>query len=233
MSFELLRASVIAAFIEGYKTPEAAPFSPAHYPNQSFTEPSGERWIRVTIQPGETIPASIGATLTRTLGFLFIQVFIPVGQGSQPANEIADKISAFLNLTQLTPALGQDITFNTVSLEHVRDTAQWSEWLASCKFRHDTIASPQQNIVLFQEPPYSPGVTRLIGGTATDLDGIDVSGWKINSFVLTYANDNSIAATGTRYRVYYLRSMVGVEPENAPSLIISDDEPTKVFELLA
>lgn len=86
---------------------------------------------------------------------------------------------------------------------------------------------------LYSSAPFAPaGVINLIGGGVTALDGFNVTGWAVNSFVLTYATDNSPAATGKRFRVYFFRDMVGIEVENTPSLIVSDDEPTKVFELI-
>lgn len=82
--------------------------------------------------------------------------------------------------------------------------------------------------------PYAPsGLDNLIGGGGNDLDGVDVSHWAVNSFVFTFVTDNTPGATGKRFRVYYFRAMVGTELEDGPSLIVSDDDPTKVFELLA
>lgn len=230
MSFELLRSAVTGMFIEGYKI-TGNPFSPASYPNQPFVEPTSERWIRFSIQTGTTIPASIGQTMSRTPGVLYIQIFIPTGQGSLPANQIADKIASFVNFAQLTPAIGHDITFELVSLSFTQDVDPWSEWLASCQFRYDVFQN--FNLGIIHPATYTPNISNLIGGTLTDLDGIDITDWMDGSFALTNALDNSLAATGKRFRVYQLRSMQGIEAQDCPSLIISDSNDTKVFELLS
>lgn len=82
--------------------------------------------------------------------------------------------------------------------------------------------------------PLAPrGLTGLVGGTATDLDKIDVSALLSDTFIFTNLNDNSGAGTGKRFRVYLFRDMVGTETEDAPSLIVSDEDSTKVFEQLS
>lgn len=58
-----------------------------------FQQPEGERWCRMNLLAGESNQAEMGAVKThRNLGVMMVQIFIPLGEGTKPATDLADFI---------------------------------------------------------------------------------------------------------------------------------------------
>jgi len=74
------------------------------YPNdRTFDKPEGERWARVEVLPGKSGQVSLGENKRfRNPGLLVVSVFVPGGEGTNLAYDIADLIddeTAFRNVT--------------------------------------------------------------------------------------------------------------------------------------
>lgn len=80
--------------------------------------------------------------------------------------------------------------------------------------------------------PYAPRGLQTLEGVSDSLEAVDVSNWLTDSFVFTKVDDTN-GGTGDRFRVYFFRDNAGAETMNAPILITSSNDPTKVFELIA
>lgn len=136
MSSEILRIAIVTAFKNGYKTGLNS-FSPVQYQNQAFTEPEAALWTRFSLIEDGTAPTSIGKNQRRTIGILNLQVFVPKGSGTKPANEVKDKVASFLDYLEISPASGHTIIFDTTKIRFVQESERWGEHLVSCNFRYD------------------------------------------------------------------------------------------------
>lgn len=75
------------------------------WPDQKFTVPNDENWVRFTCQEndgGQASTGSPGSNLFRQFGIVTIQVFQPQGQGSKGARTLAASILTALKGAQTT-----------------------------------------------------------------------------------------------------------------------------------
>lgn len=76
---------------------------PIQYPNVRFSRPSSGRYLRLTVQIGETVQATVGTVVprTRTIGVATVEVFGPVEGGMGQVVTDADVVAAaFFNQTR-------------------------------------------------------------------------------------------------------------------------------------
>lgn len=65
--------------------------TPISWPNRDFTPPVSQEWVRFSVVPADAFKIEIGSgnNQTRTVGLVFVQVFVPVGSGDGRAGELA------------------------------------------------------------------------------------------------------------------------------------------------
>ena len=94
---------------------------PILYPNIKSTQPTTDNWLRVQINDGDCLPASLGNARYRYSGVLSLQIFREYGKGDAEAYRIADTLVQIFQGYQ-----GQGISFAGAT---VRDSTQDEEWL--------------------------------------------------------------------------------------------------------
>lgn len=106
--------------------------------NQKFTQPVGAPWGRLSIMRGTRQPAAVGATKVRTIGVLYLQIFLPLQSGTAQADRAADALAAIFDYQSL-PITGTSsyAVFETVSLEAAGEREGYQQHNASINFRVD------------------------------------------------------------------------------------------------
>jgi hypothetical protein len=109
---------------------------PVQYDNDgAFVVPEDTRWVRWTIQLGETPRIAFGATKRyRNVGVGIAQIFVPFGKGNKPAMEVAAFIqAAFRSVTE------DGVHFESPSVRPLgRVGAEW-QVNVTCPFYADEI----------------------------------------------------------------------------------------------
>jgi len=87
------------------------------YENESREKPDfpQELWMRMSVKFGEKDQITLGSNrLWRIIGIVFVQIFLPVGQGTNKNTTLADEISdLFLSKTV------DGVTYKTPFAEHI------------------------------------------------------------------------------------------------------------------
>ncbi len=83
----------IAAIESRFATEFASlrPGVPIDNDNVTF-RPSAVPWVRISVSPGGSVAASVGASHYRDSGIVFVQIFTELGQGAGTAQAIADDV---------------------------------------------------------------------------------------------------------------------------------------------
>lgn len=69
--------------------------TPTAHENQSYTPVAGVAWVRMSVRAAGAAQASLGRpSLDRHAGVVFLQIFVPLAQGYERAQWLADKAAA-------------------------------------------------------------------------------------------------------------------------------------------
>lgn len=137
---EMLRKLLFTAFQEMWT--DAGDLFPVEYENQPFVEPATGPYGRLTLIPGENVPASVGPNHTRQPGLLILQIFVRVGDGMAQATAAADAMTAGLEYITLSDDSSGVRTFvecETVTFRPVAGTTGYKQFNAALKFRCDKL----------------------------------------------------------------------------------------------
>lgn len=95
-NFDKTRAALIKRFIDAWPAvaPASLPLSLIGLPNKTFSHPSSGIYGRLSIQQGERYSAAIGAARIRSIGVVYLQIFIPEGGGTKPGTDAGDAMAA-------------------------------------------------------------------------------------------------------------------------------------------
>lgn len=103
------------------------------WPNIAFTPNSGESWVRLTIQDGDSRQVATVGEKWRHPGVVIVQVFVPEGTGDGTALAIADDVvSVFQGMTL------SGIRFRASSAETVGASDGWYQVNVTTDFEYDT-----------------------------------------------------------------------------------------------
>jgi hypothetical protein len=92
MSFEALEDAIRTRFNTEITTGQSLV---TQWPNAPFDKPDNALWARVTILEGATRQKTLGPSAEqRTPGVLTVQLFYPVGRGTEVQTQMADTIAA-------------------------------------------------------------------------------------------------------------------------------------------
>lgn len=96
MTFNEIRIAIETLLVNWNQYPLAIDGLPVP-PSVKQAQTDGATWVRLTINPGATIPAGKGSTPeVRRTGLISIQVFAAAGQGSKAAYDACDALTPLL-----------------------------------------------------------------------------------------------------------------------------------------
>jgi hypothetical protein len=138
MDFENERQLVTQDFI-AFMAQQAAilPAPPVNFNNIAFSQPDNGPWIRFNLVPVVTVPASIGAKMTRTNGVMAIQIFSPGLGGTKMNRQLADAIANYFNFRNLEVARGW-LHYQTCTAEDYGHNDGFYQMNANVPFWRDT-----------------------------------------------------------------------------------------------
>lgn len=140
MNYEDLRRTLERHFKAAFQTGIPVAF-PVQFENVTFRQPTGEPWGRFSIRLGDRSNASVGTTHKRTVGLVYLQVFVPENRGTKPATELADRFAAAFDDRELTTDGGTMVQFRSASSETIGLTGEgWHQTNLSVPFWADRIA---------------------------------------------------------------------------------------------
>lgn len=102
------------------------------YPNVKLSKPTGT-WARLTIRGGDARQVAVGAKRIRRPGLVFVQVFVPEGQGAKDALDAAEQAADVFE----TMTIG-GIRFRAASIEPEGvDGSGWYMVIVRIPFQYD------------------------------------------------------------------------------------------------
>ena len=114
--------------------------SPVTFDNEAFTPPASQPWVRVSVRhAGSTLEAIGGSgfggmnSFMRT-GLCFVQVFVPIDQGTRQADTLAQAARAIFEGINLS---SNAIRFNNVVLREVGPDDAWYQINLEAAFQYD------------------------------------------------------------------------------------------------
>lgn len=130
--------SIVRAYFESALTTWASSQSPAipiSYENVPFTKPSSGPYIECFLLPAATVARTTKGDKTREVGIFQVNVWVLEGQGSGPAQSIADSIAA---LFPLVPKSGAVSIEKPPSIERaIYDVSGWYVLPLVIHYRHE------------------------------------------------------------------------------------------------
>lgn len=139
MSFEEQSKLIETIFKTGWAARTAVAWD-----NQPFNEPApatGTAWVRFSIRAGDTLPASVGRTMSRTRGIAYLQIFVPKNSGNRVAKGHAEFFRGIFRHERIQACDGV-IVFDEISCQDSGDTGEWRQTLGIAPFRQDEFFAP-------------------------------------------------------------------------------------------
>lgn len=113
------------------------PAVPVAYPNMDFTPTAGTSWVRVTMLPGESHQAAIGATrLWRNSGVMIVQCFVPLAGGEEAALTLGDSVA-----TAMRGVTVSGLRLKATGLHRVGVDGQWLQYNADTPYEYDDVTA--------------------------------------------------------------------------------------------
>jgi hypothetical protein len=153
MTFDAHRAAIVAHFEDNWRKPDdVAPLFPVEFENRPIPAQSGT-WCRLAVRFGERDNASVGTEHQRTVGILFLQVFVKEGQGTGDARKAANRMAESFDNVQLpvgNPATGW-ITFRPANFTTVGKTGDgWYQYNITAQFTADAYHDQQPDEIIIE-----------------------------------------------------------------------------------
>lgn len=120
--------------------------TPIHYENVDFTPPVGSSWISCAVKETDSkkITLGSGAQVRRTIGSIFIEIFVPLGFGSVGGRTYADQIKSIFRDYRSSGLHCQEFeiywsgeSYYTNSGSGIPATSQWYSIKMAGPFRYD------------------------------------------------------------------------------------------------
>jgi hypothetical protein len=141
--FDKTRAAIVAHFQTNWPAAQAASgcaigLSAVQMDNHKFTQPVAAPWGRLSIARGTRAPAAIGGAKLRSLGIVYLQIFLPLESGTAEADQAADAFASVFDMRSI-PVTGTTsyAVMETASLESTGDRDGYRQYNASIPFRAD------------------------------------------------------------------------------------------------
>src|SRR5512143_941774 len=91
MSYDAQRQAIEERFHDNWT---ATPLSKVAWDNVAFAPPPNDEWVRLSIVGGDSNRMTIGSSLHRSVGIIYVSCFVPVAKGSARAFALADAAAA-------------------------------------------------------------------------------------------------------------------------------------------
>ena len=117
-------------------TPTGFPFA---FENEKFDETPNQPWARAVVRHNAASQDTLGRRLNRRferLGAMFIQIFVPLKEGTARSKQLVQVISNGFEGERIT---GTTICFNDVIPREVPPTADWYQVTIEAQFRYSEI----------------------------------------------------------------------------------------------
>ena len=101
-------------------------------PVPSSTNVLGSSWVRISVQYGSAPEGTLNASVTRILGIVFVQCFVPSGSDPTHLRTLADSVSTIFNKQQFN-----GIVCRESSLQRLPDDDGWQQLTVSTPFWYD------------------------------------------------------------------------------------------------
>lgn len=138
----LITARFQAGFVAAAIPPaDPLPFLPTQYDNMPFTTPQAAPWARFHTVEGERQNAAVGVEFQRSVGVIYLQVFLPEGSGTKTAYDAGDVFAAVFDNADFG-AVGLQIICRTVSVQRIGKNGEgWMQFNAWVTYQAD--ATPE------------------------------------------------------------------------------------------
>lgn len=113
MSFAQERQSIENRFKDNWTATDVA------YDNVPFNPPTDSEWVRLNILNGDSACRAINKRVRHT-GIISVQIFAPVGTGTQTSREYADTVYSIFNNLRF-----DDIVTDVPSIVTIADDKVW------------------------------------------------------------------------------------------------------------
>ena len=116
-AWKAIREQFAAGWIVGSPPVQATPIQ---WQNQAFVPPRGAPWARFEITAGDTFKAVVGVTQVRTVGIVWIGVYVPIATGLNTA----------LIFAELAASIFRNKEFNEIdcTAPSIRDAGESDGW---------------------------------------------------------------------------------------------------------
>lgn len=182
-------------------------------------------WIRWSIREADNFSADVGGTFQRETGVVVFQVFVPEEGGTRKAKEVGRKLALIFNEATFAAEDGTALKFERLRVTFSGNSGGWFQQNYTVAYQGDGAAiNADQDPVTVAPPVRLPSfaiidlyqVTALTGGTAADLDGVDVDAYGIG-----VGRTASVTVDGTQKFVRLIAEAPGPEDwavKNHPEL---------------
>lgn len=141
--FDKTRAAIVAHFRTSWPAAATASgcaigLSAVQMDNHKFTQPIGAPWARLSIARGTRAPAAIGGAKLRSLGIVYLQIFLPLESGTAEADQAADAFASVFDLRSIAITGSTSYAvMETASQESAGDREGYRQVNVSIPFRVD------------------------------------------------------------------------------------------------
>jgi hypothetical protein len=142
---EAEQLQITSLFVSRFVTGPDQPL-PVAYPNRPFQQPTGAPWARFSIRPGECLDFAVGGLVARSIGLVYLQIFLLADAGEVFARQIADLFAAAFDNQLLSYAgtgVGESnndsgfIWFARTSFEPTGPRPGYVQFNAKIPYQHD------------------------------------------------------------------------------------------------
>lgn len=115
----------------------AFPSLPTQFDGVVFQVPKGEPWARLSIQNGDALQISSGSPGSNTFrhpGVLFVNLYVPAGQGTSALRQLGDDVCRLFRALRVS-----NIFFQTPTFRMLPADAVWQPGLVTAPFYRDEL----------------------------------------------------------------------------------------------
>lgn len=116
-AWKFIRERFAAGWVVGSPPVQATPIQ---WPNQAFVPPKNKPWARFEITAGDTANAVVGMTQVRSVGIIWIGVYVPIATG----------LSIALSFAEIAASVFRNQSFSGVRCvaPEIRDAGEHDGW---------------------------------------------------------------------------------------------------------
>lgn len=134
-----MKYSEVQTMLESYVQTNVTGITIA-FENAEFDPTNLTKWLRVTIQFGNSQLRSLGTRCFRVAGIMMCEIFIRPAVGIVDITTFADTLTDLFKGSKIVPALSADPTVNFLEPQLTKFPAEQSGWIrgqVTCPFYYD------------------------------------------------------------------------------------------------